>query len=94
MAHKRLHAIVHGRVQGVNFRWHTRQRAQQLGLTGWVRNLPMGRRVELVAEGPTQNLTDFLRFLHQGPPSARVDEVEVTWDSATAEFSDFAVRFL
>ena len=94
MAHKRLHAIVHGRVQGVNFRWHTRERAQQLSLVGWVRNLRSGRRVELVAEGPANDLGDFVRFLHQGPPAARVDNVEVAWDKASGEFSDFSVRYI
>lgn len=91
---KRLHAIVHGRVQGVNFRWHTRQKAQRLGLTGWVRNLPGNRRVEVVAEGSATALGDLILFLHQGPPSARVDEVEVNWSNASGEFTDFDVRFL
>ena len=92
MAHKRLHAIVHGRVQGVNFRWHTRQKAQALGLTGWVRNLQNGRRVEVIAEGPADTLGDLLLFLNQGPPSARVDQVEVNWEEACNEFSEFTVR--
>jgi len=94
MVDKRLHAIVHGRVQGVNFRSYTRLQARQLGLTGWVRNLIGGRRVEVVAEGPRERLGNLVRFLHQGPPSAAVDDVEVTWTEATGEFRDFGVRFL
>jgi acylphosphatase len=93
MADRRLHAIVQGRVQGVNFRWYTRQRATQLGLTGWVRNLSGGRRVEVVAEGPSDRLGELVLFLHQGPPSAFVDQVEVTWAEATGDFRDFGVRF-
>jgi acylphosphatase len=93
MADERLQAIVRGRVQGVNFRWYTRQRASQLGLTGWVRNLSGGRRVEVVAEGPRDRLGELVVFLHQGPPSSFVDHVEVTWTEATGEFKDFGVRF-
>jgi len=92
MAEKRVHAIVHGRVQGVNFRWYTRQQAAQLGLTGWVRNLRGGRRVQVVAEGAPQQLENLLLFLHQGPPLARVKEVQVSWEPATGEFKDFSVQ--
>lgn len=94
MANKRLHATVHGRVQGVNFRWHTRQRANQLGLTGWVRNLPGGRRVEVVAEGPRELLGELVSYLYHGPPSSVVEEVEVDWTEATNELTDFGVRHL
>jgi len=94
MADKRLRAIVHGRVQGVNFRWYARQRATQLGLTGWVRNLRGGRRVEVVAEGSPDQLTDLALFLHQGPPSARVFDVEIEWEEASGEFKNFGVRYL
>jgi acylphosphatase len=94
MTDKRLNAIVHGRVQGVNFRWYTCQRASRLGLTGWVRNLGGGRRVEVVAEGPRDRLGELVLFLHQGPPSSLVDHVEVNWTEATGEFKDFGVRFL
>ena len=94
MADKRLCAIVHGRVQGVNFRWHTRQRATQLGLTGWVRNLRDGRRVEVVAEGSPNQLKDLALFLYQGPPPARVLDVEIEWEEASGEFKSFGVRYL
>ena len=93
MASRRLHAVVSGRVQGVNFRWHTRQRAVQLGLTGWVRNLRGGRRVEVVAEGPPDKLGDLVLYLHQGPPSSHVSEVEVKWDEASGRFKNFGIRF-
>ena len=94
MTDKRLNAMVHGRVQGVNFRWYTRQRASQLGITGWVRNLRGGRRVEVVAEGPRDQLGELVLFLHQGPPSSSVDRVDVAWTEATGEFKEFSVRFL
>jgi acylphosphatase len=86
-----LHAVVHGRVQGVNYRYYTQQTAADLGLTGWVRNLPEGT-VEVTAEGSRIRLERLLRWLRQGPPSARVDGIEVNWLPATGEYPDFRVR--
>jgi len=88
----RLHAVVSGRVQGVNFRAYTQREAVELGLTGWVRNLP-GGQVEALAEGHPNNVKAFERFLHQGSPSAVVDEVAVEWSEATGEFTSFRVRY-
>lgn len=67
--------VVSGRVQRVGFRWFTVERASVEGLTGWVRNLPDGR-VEVLAEGDAEAVERFERALRQGPPHARVDEVE------------------
>jgi acylphosphatase len=93
MADRRLHAIVQGRVQGVNFRWTTRQRANELNVTGWVRNLADGRCVEVVAEGADEQLRELVRFLYNGPPAADVDSVDVEWKDASGEFNRFSVRF-
>ena len=89
----RLHAIVEGAVQGVNFRYYTVHRARALGLTGWVANRWDGK-VETVAEGSRRALEDFLGFLHQGPPSAVVTRVSPRWEEAVGEFSDFKVVYL
>ena len=70
----RIHAFVSGRVQGVYYRAETRQQASQLGLTGWVRNLPDGR-VEVLAEGEEQRVRELIAWCRQGPPRSRVDEV-------------------
>lgn len=88
----RLHAIVHGRVQGVSFRYYTVQRARQLNLTGWVRNLPEGT-VETVAEGDPAPLKQFLDFLHDGPTAAHVTQVDVQWQPVSGDFTDFDVRY-
>jgi acylphosphatase len=88
---RQLHAVVHGRVQGVNFRYYTLQTANQLGLTGWVRNRP-DRTVEVVAEGRPGPLERLLAFLHSGPPSATVTRVEVQWRAATGAFDRFEIR--
>jgi acylphosphatase len=85
-----LHAIVHGRVQGVGFRDFTQRRAEELGLTGWVRNQPDGT-VEAVAEGDRATLERFLALLNRGPNAARVVRVETDWRAATHQFDDFHI---
>lgn len=88
----RLRAIVKGIVQGVNFRYYAQRRADELGVTGWARNLRDGS-VEAVAEGPRPALDALAEFLRVGPPAARVTDVELTWSDATGEFTRFDVRF-
>ncbi len=88
---QQFHAIVHGIVQGVNFRYATRQEAQRLGVVGWVRNLPDGT-VEVLAEGKRAALESLLSFLHKGPPAARVTRVDVEWGSASGTFTRFEIR--
>ena len=88
----RLHAVVHGRVQGVNFRYYTIRTAQRLGLTGWVTNQWDGT-VETIAEGPRESLEKFRDFLHHGSPSAMVQQVDETWETPTGEFKRFGVRY-
>ncbi len=90
---KRVHAIVHGRVQGVGFRYSTIRTAQDLDLTGWVANRRDGT-VEAVAEGPREALKKLVGFLHQGPPSAMVTNVDIKWKSPTDEFAGFRTRYL
>ena len=73
---RRIRAIVSGRVQGVSYRASTAQKARQLGLVGWVKNLPDGR-VELEAEGPADVVDTLVAWCRHGPPAARVDSVAV-----------------
>jgi acylphosphatase len=75
MSSRRIHAIVHGRVQGVFFRDSTRQKAQQLGLDGWVRNRPDGT-VEAVAEGTPDKVEEMLAWLHRGSSASHVEKVD------------------
>jgi acylphosphatase len=75
----RTHVFVSGDVQGVFFRYETRQRARSHGLAGWVRNLPDGR-VEAVFEGPEETVEAMVDWCRRGPRGARVTEVEVTSD--------------
>jgi acylphosphatase len=88
----RAHLFVSGRVQGVNFRYYTQRKAQELGLTGWVRNL-WDSRVEAVFEGEEQAVRRALDWCHAGPPSAWVEDVEVTYELPTGEFGGFRVTY-
>jgi acylphosphatase len=89
---KRLHAIVHGRVQGVGFRYSTREVAQNRGLAGYVKNRADGT-VEVVVEGPEGLLQEMLAWLERGPSLARVDRVETQWQRPTHKHDRFEVRF-
>ncbi|MBD3236941.1 MAG: acylphosphatase [Candidatus Eisenbacteria bacterium] len=84
-------AVITGRVQGVCFRAETAATARTLGLHGYARNLPNGS-VEVVAGGPRAQLDSLLAWLEQGPPLARVDDVDVAWDDATPLEEKFEVR--
>ncbi|GHD58496.1 acylphosphatase [Jeongeupia chitinilytica] len=66
---------VHGRVQGVGFRFYTVREALARNLTGWVRNRTDGT-VEIQAQGRPGEVDDFQRWVSRGPESARVDRVE------------------
>jgi acylphosphatase len=79
-------------VQGVFFRQTALREARSLNLTGWVRNEPNGT-VVVVVEGNDPALQQFLSFLRNGPPAARVQRVDEKWLDATGEFSSFDVRY-
>ena len=70
-----LHALVRGRVQGVGFRWFVRERARELGVSGWVRNRSDGS-VEVEAEGDVASLDELRRTLAKGPDGAHVSGVD------------------
>jgi acylphosphatase len=78
---RRLHAIVHGRVQGVGYRATTMDEARRLQLAGWVRNRIDGT-VEVLVEGPPAKLALFLSYLKRGPLGARVSSVVEDWSEA------------
>ncbi len=86
----RAHAVVSGFVQGVCYRAETRYEAEGLAVTGWVRNRSDGT-VELVAEGPRENVEKLIAWCRRGPEYARVEDVEVKWEKATGEFSRFGI---
>lgn len=87
----RLHAVVEGHVQGVGFRYFVLTRAQQLNLTGWVRNTSEGD-VEVMAEGTREDLDEFIDSLRKGPRSSFVSNVRENWEPSRGEFRIFDVR--
>jgi len=87
----RLHLLISGAVQGVFFRTTARKKAQELGLTGYVRNLEDGR-VEIFAEGERSHLAALAQWCYHGTRAARVDNVEEEWSDASGEFDGFSIR--
>ncbi|MBN2225548.1 MAG: acylphosphatase [Deltaproteobacteria bacterium] len=83
---------VSGRVQGVFFRQTTAEEANRLGVGGWVRNLPDGD-VEAVIEGPSRDVDRLIAWCHHGPPAARVDDVSISWETATGQFARFNIQY-
>ncbi len=82
--------IVHGLVQGVSFRHYTRRRALELGVTGWVRNLPDGT-VEGLFEGNRSAVQALVEWCRSGPTAARVDRLDIRDGIYTGEFENFTI---
>ena len=75
----RAHIFVSGQVQGVCFRGDTQQIARELGITGWVKNLPDGK-VEIIAEGEKEKVKQIVDWVRQGPPAAQVNNIDIEWE--------------
>lgn len=86
----RAHVFIRGKVQGVYFRQNTQIVAKQHGVFGWVRNLDDGR-VEAILEGGADKVSKVVEWCHKGPPAGRVDDLQVSYEKYTGEFSDFEV---
>lgn len=89
---KRAHIFVGGRVQGVGFRMYAVDQAEELNLTGWVRNLPDGR-VEIVAEGEETDIVAFCEWCRSGPESAQVAGIKTAFSDPCGEFDSFNIRY-
>ena len=87
---RRVRILVSGRVQGVWFRASARDRALELGIDGWTRNLADGR-VEMVAEGTPEAIDAFLGWCAHGPEGARVTAVEVEDQEPAFETGGFSI---
>lgn len=85
---------VSGRVQGVGFRWNTRNRARHLGLTGWVMNNP-DRSVSAHVQGPEDKVLEMIEFLKKGPFDSRIDIATVNKVALVDDINkEFIVRFI
>ena len=86
------HVIIHGRVQGVYFRAYTRDQARLLGLSGWVLNRRDGS-VEAFFEGEKSRVEEMVAWCRQGPPTSRVERVEVQYGEYRGTGDSFEVRY-
>jgi acylphosphatase len=87
----RVSVTVYGRVQGVAFRHYTSMRAMDLGVSGWVGNLPDGS-VAGVFEGDENAVNALVDWCRQGPPTAVVERLDLRREVCSGEFSDFSIR--
>jgi acylphosphatase len=89
MAEKiRGHIFISGKVQGVFFRHSTKEKADEFGLFGWVKNLDDGK-VEIVAEGDKENVEKMAEWAKKGPRFARVESVIFNEEDYAGEFKEF-----
>lgn len=87
---QRLHLYFSGDVQGIGFRFYTRERAQGLKLKGWVRNLPDGR-VEIEVEGPEEIVKKFMHEMRTGSLYAQIKEIEENTMPLTGQRDPFDI---
>lgn len=82
-----------GRVQGVWFRASVSEQAQMIGgLCGWVKNMPDGS-VEALVEGKKEDIENLIKWCWEGPPLARVDNIEVNWIEPTGKYFKFGTSW-
>jgi len=84
------HIVVSGMVQGVGFRYFVQHYATQLGVTGWVRNLPNGD-VEIEVEGNRESVESLIVYARRGPRSAVVTNAAVEWKEYRRQFESFEI---
>ena len=88
----KIHVMISGKVQGVLFRISTQDKANELNLTGWVKNI-FNNAVEIIAEGEREELSKFSGWLHLGPPNAAIDKISIEWnDQPERQFSSFEIH--
>jgi acylphosphatase len=92
MSTSAVHIMVHGSVQGVGFRFFTREQATRHRIMGWVRNCPDGS-VEIMAEGEDKLLDEFIEKIKSGPMFGLVTEVSLDRSEPTNTYKDFSIRF-
>jgi acylphosphatase len=88
----RAHVFVTGRVQGVFFRVETKRAADRYDVNGWICNLPDGR-LEAVFEGEKDVVNALVAFCKHGPSGAKVENVDLTWETYTGEFDRFKIKY-
>lgn len=88
---KKINITISGKVQGVFYRMNTKNKADEFGLTGWVKNTLSGE-VEVLAEGKEGDLKEFIKWCYNGSKGAKVSEVDVKWENIDKrEFEKFKI---
>ncbi|MGD9364597.1 MAG: acylphosphatase [Desulfobacteraceae bacterium] len=88
----RAHVIIHGRVQGVFFRYETQRAAERIGVCGWVRNQADGT-VEAVFEGPSEKVDQAIEWCWKGSPLSQVTDVKVEKEAPSGDFKSFSITY-
>jgi acylphosphatase len=88
----RVHVLIFGRVQGVFFRAHTKDKADELGLDGWVKNRGDGG-VEAVFVGPPDKVEAMIKWCRRGPPKAEVEKVEISRKQVEKKLTGFEIKY-
>ena len=89
---RKVEIRIFGRVQGVSFRYFTRKKAVELGITGYVMNMPDGS-VKTVAFGEEENLDNFITELKKGPPAAKVIKLKISEIVSAKPSKEFKIKF-
>jgi acylphosphatase len=89
---QQAHVFIEGRVQGVGFRHFAKVNAEEVGVYGWVKNLPDGR-VEAIFAGPLDHIREMVNRCEEGPGASRVDDIDVTVEEAEEDYEGFEVRY-
>ena len=89
----RLAAKVFGHVQGVCFRYFVQSEATEMGLQGYVQNLPGGNAIEVQAEGNRTKLESLVAKLRIGPPGAVINYLEINWSNKLKQFREFTIKY-
>ena len=88
----RIHVMISGDVQGVYFRISSQDKANELNLTGWVKNI-FNNAVEIIAEGRREELSKFTGWLQLGPPNATIDKISIEWsEQLERQYSSFEIH--
>ena len=83
---------IEGLVQGVFYRYSTQQKAQELGVNGWVCNLRDGS-VECLLEGDRDSVEALIQWCHHGPTGAHVEKVSTQWKEYTGDIQGFSIKY-
>lgn len=86
-----MRILIEGRLQGINFRFHTQKKAQELGLVGFIRTLADGR-IEIDVQGNQENVEKLLAWCQKEPQNEHIKTIFYRYDQVVERYSDFNVR--